>query len=242
MKIFAKVAYKGTNYQGWQKQTNVATIQEELEKVLSKILNSETVIYGSGRTDSGVHALGQTFHFEVNKVVELSKLRYSINCLLPKDIHVLELREVSSDFHARFSAKGKHYQYLIHLGENDPFSNEMIYNYLGTFDLEKFQEAIKMFVGKHNFKNFTSKEEDESNFTREIFKIEIEENKNIIKVDLYGEGFMRYMIRYIVGTCIAIAENREDISFIKEKLMSDNREIVHYKAPSQGLYLHEVIY
>jgi len=121
MKLLAIVEYLGTSYHGWQKQINANSVQEEIEKVLSQILNTEINIYGSGRTDAGVHAKGQTFHFEVNKEVDLAKLLYTSNMLLPNDIHIKEMKEVDNDFHARYSAKKKVYEYLINRGDKNPF-------------------------------------------------------------------------------------------------------------------------
>lgn len=242
MKILAKVAYKGTNYQGWQKQTNQLTIQDNIENVLSKILNTEAPITGSGRTDAGVHAKGQYFTFEVKKDVDLDRLRYSVNCLLPKDIHIISFKEVSDDFHARYSAKEKHYSYTIQTGENNPFTNELSYNYLGELDYPRLCIALNEFNGTHNFQDFTSKEEDLDNFIRTV-RVETAKGGNMIRIDFYGPGFMRYMIRFMVGAAIAVAEKREKLEFISSHLQDDkNREIINYKAPSEGLILEDVMY
>ena len=242
MKILAKVAYKGTNYQGWQKQVDAPTVQTEIEKVLSQILNTETQIQGSGRTDGGVHAKGQTFTFEVNKEIDLNKFRYSCNCILPKDIHINSLKVVSDDFHARYSAKEKHYSYTIYVGENNPFMNETMYNYLGNLDYNRLAVALNLFNGTHNFQDFTSKEEDKDGFVRTV-NVDTSKGGNIIRIDFKGPGFMRYMIRFMVGAAIAVAEQREKLEYISYHL-SDNkkREIINYKAPPEGLILEEVIY
>lgn len=242
MKILAKVAYKGTNYQGWQKQVNAPTIQEEIEKVLSKILNAEAVIYGAGRTDTGVHAKNQTFHFVTEKDVDVDKLRYSVNCLLPKDIHVNSMEVVADDFHARYSATGKHYTYTIVTGENNPFDNEFVLTYLKDFDTKAFIKAFEPFNGEHNFQDFTSKEEDEDGFRRQVsISTEVEGNK--IVVHFVGNGFMRYQIRFMVGAAIAVAEKRIDMAYIEEHLKeTKEREIIAYKAPGEGLVLEEVLY
>lgn len=242
MKILAKVSYFGKNYHGWQKQENDVTVQEEIEKVLSKILNTETSIYGAGRTDAGVHAKGQTFHFVCRDDVDIDKLRYSSNMLLGDQIHILSLTKVNDDFHARYSAKGKKYQYLINLGEVDPLKSDFMYHYPYPFDEKLFKEALKLFEGKHNYQDFTSKAEDEDNFVREIYSIEVNRNGNDLEVNLSGNGFMRYMIRDIIGTASAVASNKESLDFVKKHLDSTSREIVSYKAPSIGLYLIDVIY
>ena len=242
MKIFAKVEYLGTSYHGWQKQINANSVQEEIEKVLSQILNTEISIVGSGRTDAGVHAKGQTFHFEVNKEVDLAKLKYASNMLLPDDIHIIELKEVDNDFHARYSAKQKHYRYLINTGDKNPFLFNRTLFYPYPFDIVKFIECLDKFEGTHNYQDFTSKEEDEDGFVRTIYSIDVKQEKDSVSIDLKGNGFMRYMIRDIIGTCLAIASGKEDISYITKHLDSANREIVSYKAGSEGLYLIDVIY
>lgn len=242
MKILAKVKYLGTNYHGWQKQVNDNSVQTEIEKVLSQILNEDISIVGSGRTDAGVHALGQTFHFVINKDIDLDRFRYSVNSLLPHDIHIISFERVDEDFHARFNVKKKHYRYHFYSGELDPFLEGRATFYPQEFDRQKLKNSLSLFVGKHNYQDFTSKEEDELNFIREIYEINYVEEGNNHYIDFIGNGFMRYMIRDIVGTVLAVASNKIDISFISNHLDSKKREIVSYKAPSDGLYLIDVIY
>ena len=245
MRYLCIVSYKGTNYQGWQKQVSAPTIQGEIERVFSKILNTCINIQGSGRTDAGVHAENQYFHFDYDKELDLGKFRYSVNCLLPNDIFIKDVKPVSDDFHARYSAKGKTYTYILRFGERNPFNYEFEENIPQPIDIDIFIRALKMFEGKHNFQDFTSKEEDEDNYVREIYSIEINylEKARQMTVTLHGNGFMRYMIRNIIGTSIAVASKKEDISFISYHLSEKNkREIVSYKAEPQGLFLVDVNY
>ena len=244
MRIFGVVSYNGYRYNGWQKQPDAITVQGELEACLSRLLNTPIVIYGSGRTDAGVHALGQTFHFDVDKEVDLGQLRYSLNSIIANDIYVKELKQVDDSFHARYSAKGKVYCYKIQTKERDVFRNHIETNILQDFDVNKFKEALKLFVGKHDFKDFTSKEEDEDNFIREIYNIDVlEEDDNRISVTIKGNGFMRYMIRFIIGTALVVARDKESLEYISYHLSDKSlREIGPYKAPAEGLYLVEVIY
>lgn len=242
MKIKAIVEYLGTSYHGWQKQINERSVQEEIEKVLSQILNTPTSIYGSGRTDAGVHAKGQTFHFELNKDIDLDRLLYSSNMLLPSDIHIKSFEVVDDDFHARFSAKKKHYKYLINTGDKNPFNFDRTLYYPYPFNIIILIECFDLFIGTHNYQDFTSKEEDEDNFIRTIDSIDVTQEEDVLSIDIVGNGFMRYMIRNIIGTCLAIASDKEDISYIKRHLDSTSREIVSYKASSEGLYLIDVIY
>ena len=242
MKILAKVSYLGTNYHGWQIQPNGLTIQEVIENTLSKILNTPTKIYGSGRTDAGVHALNQAFHFELNKDFDLERLKYSLNSLLPDDVSINSLEKVDDDFHARFSAKKKHYQYHINTLKKNPFLYQTTAYYPYPFDMTKFMQALDLFVGEHNYQNFTSKEEDEDSYKREIYDIKVVVEEEYISVDLIGNGFMRYMIRDIIGTCLAVASGKEELTYITDRLDTDKDMHTAYRASPEGLFLIDVIY
>ena len=243
MRVLGVVSYKGTRFQGWQKQPTVITVQGEIEKALSQVLNSEVTIFGSGRTDAGVHAIGQTFTFDMSKELDLDKLCFSINRMIDKDIKILSFKKVDDDFHARFSAKSKTYLYKIRLGVKDPFENEFQYIYPFEFDFDLFSKALKQFEGKHCFKDFTSKEEDEDGYVREIYQIVSKKQDNDITVEFTGNGFMRYQIRNMVGAALAVASKNEDLNFIPNHLKEEKeREICQYKAPPQGLYLVKVEY
>ena len=242
MKILAKVSYLGTNYHGWQIQPNGLTIQEVIENTLSKILNTPTKIYGSGRTDAGVHALNQAFHFELNKDFDLERLKYSLNSLLPDDVSINSLETISDDFHARFSAKKKHYQYRINTLKKNPFLYQTTAYYPYPFDMTKFMQALDLFVGEHNYQNFTSKEEDEDSYKREIYDIKMVVEEDYISVDLIGNGFMRYMIRDIIGTCLAVASGKEELTYITDRLDTDKDMHTAYRASPEGLFLIDVIY
>ena len=244
MRIFGIVSYKGTNYSGWQRQPNVISVQEVIEEKLSTFFNKPIIIYGAGRTDAGVHAYGQTFHFDVDVTdLDIDRLLYSLNKMLPEDINIIDLEEVEDDFHARFSAKSKTYSYSILKKGKDPFWHDMVYLYPKEFNEELFKEALNKFIGKHNFKNFTSKEEDQDNFVREIYSIECEFGEEGVIVVLKGNGFMRYMIRFIIGYSLDVASNKYPLESIDELLDEDSpREIVSSKAPSSGLTLLGVEY
>ena len=243
MRVLGFVTYKGSKYQGWQKQNNVPTIQEELENKLSQIFNSEITIFASGRTDAGVHAIKQSFHFDVDKNLDLDKVTYSLNRMLPDDIKIISLEIVDDDFHARFSAKRKTYIYKIYLDKKEPFEKDQKYVFPFKLDIDLFKETIALFVGKHDFKNFTSKEEDEDNFVREIYDASVIQDGKEVIVKFTGNGFMRYQIRDMVGASLAVASNQIDKDYVKTHLDSDKpRDIVNYKAPPEGLYLLEVDY
>ena len=243
MRVLGVCSYEGSAYYGWQKQVGYISVQSTIEEVLSKIFDTPITITGSGRTDAGVHALKQYFHFDVNKEKDLNQLMYSMNKMLPDDIMILSLEEVDPSFHARYNAKKKLYEYCIALTTKDPFNYKRAYIYPMPLDLDLFKQAINLFVGKHNYQDFTSKEEDEAGFIRVIYKIEVEPIDNFISVRFEGSGFMRYQIRNMVGSAIAVASKKENISFISYHLKEGKeREIVSYKAPAEGLYLTDVLY
>lgn len=243
MRIRLDVSYDGHNFKGFQRQINERTVQQEIESVLSKIFNSEIVITASGRTDAGVHALKQVITFTPNKEVnDLSLLRYSLNRMLPNDIHINTIKEVNDDFHPRFSAYSKTYKYLLNMGEANPFYENYRYEFKRKLDVQKMEEAKNLFIGEHNFHNFTTKEEDTKGFIRNISSITINQEEDVLTIILIGNGFMRYMVRMIVGTLIMIGLGKEDKSFITNKLTDTERMPVIYKAPPQGLYLVDVKY
>ena len=245
MRYLAIVSYKGTSFCGWQKQkeSKLPSIEEEIERVISKILNKETKIYGSGRTDAGVHAIGQTFHFDSDKEIDSFKFVHGVNELINKDIVLQYVGKVVDDFHARFSVKSKTYLYKIqNESKVDPFNKDFAYQLKQDLDIKSMKKAAKFFVGTHNFQNFTSKEEDDDNFVRKIFKIKISKKNNFVNIELTGNGFMRYMVRMIVDNLVRVGLGKMNVKLIQENLNSESRKPSSYKAPSQGLYLKEVRY
>ena len=242
MRYLAVVTYDGTHYAGWQIQPNGISIEEEIEKVLSRILNTPTKIYGSGRTDAGVHSHGQTFHFDAKEIKDLGKFTYSLNSLLPRDIHINTIKKVNDDFNARYDVKTKTYVYLINTGSYDPFNKDYMYQLLRPLDISKMEECLEVFKGEYCFMNFTSKDEDQSNYVREIYECDLETKDNIIKITFKGNGFMRYMVRMLVGTLIEVGLARLEVAEVRKILESKERHVVSFKAPACGLYLEKVEY
>ena len=245
MRYLAIVSYRGTSFCGWQKQTvsKLPSIEETIEAVISRILNKTTKIYGSGRTDAGVHALGQTFHFDTEKELDINRFAHSLNELLPEDIRILSISPVADDFHARFKAKGKTYEYRIKNAKiSDPFKSDLEYTLGQKLDFEKMVEAAKVFEGKHNFQNFTSKDEDDAGFVRDLYHISLSSKNDEIIISMTGSGFMRYMVRMIVGNLIQVGLGKLTSEDIKKILEDPVRKPSSYKAPAYGLYLVEVLY
>ena len=243
MRYIGIVSYDGTNFIGWQIQPNGRSVQEEIEKVISQILNTPTRIHGSGRTDAGVHAIAQVFHFDVeSSIVDLNKFRYSVNRLLPNDIHVKAFSIVEDNFHARYDVVDKTYLYTLNMGEYDIFNRHIITQFMRPLDVNKIKECAQLFIGKHNFKNFTTKEEDKNDFERTIFEFNVDQVDEGLVFQITGSGFMRYMVRLIVGTLVEVGLGKLDKEDIEDLLTREDRSVTPYKAPPEGLFLAHVGY
>ena len=242
MRYLGIVSYFGMKYDGWQSQPSRNTIEDKIEKLLSHILNEDINITGSGRTDKGVHAYAQPFHFDTKKKIkDINHLIYALNRLLPVDIKIKSLKEVNQDFHARFSATKKEYIYKIYTGKDLPFYARTHFLVKDEIDLKLLKEASKYFIGKHNFQNLTSKERDDKNFIRTIYSIKIKQNKDEILIILTGNAFMRYMVRDIVAEMVLVATNKQPLNDLN-RLFKSPRHITNHKAPAEGLYLNKVFY
>lgn len=242
MRYLATFSYDGFNYSGYQIQPNKRTIEEEFEKVLETLFQSEIKIYASGRTDAKVHALNQTAHFDLDKEVDNDKLKRSLNALLPKDIYVKNIVKVSDDFHARYSAKKKEYIYKINIGEYNPIEKDYVFQYNKDLNIKNMKKALKILKGKHNFKSFAKVREFDENFIRTIFKAKLEVKDNIIIISFIGDGFLRYMVRNMVGLLIEVGSNKKNISDVKRILEAEDRKESGITASPEGLYLKSVIY
>ena len=245
MNYLAKLEYNGHAYKGFQRLPNAPSVQGELERALSELNGEPSKIKAAGRTDAGVHALGQRFNFHREKIEDLEKFRVAFNRLLPNDIHIVSLEEVPDDFDARHSSKKKVYSYRFRWGEKDALASFNIAN-LGyyKFDAHEFEKALSFFVGKHNFQNFTTKPEDVYGFIREIdsIKVDIDSENHLGKATFLGDGFMTYQVRLIMGFALRCARGQEKAEKARDLIEKTPRHIVSFKAPAEGLYLEDVIY
>lgn len=246
MRYFMTFSYDGTAYRGYQKQPNERTIQEEIEKVLTRINSEESVsISATGRTDAGVHALNQKAHFDLTQEFEEEKLRNSMNKMLPDDIYVKKIEKVADDFHARFDVKAKEYIYRINIGEYNPLQRNYVYQYNKRLDVSEMERALKYLEGEHNFKSFTKNDSEKEDYVRTIIQATlIREVKNVneIVISLVGTGFLRYMVRNIVGLLIEIGEGKRKSEEIYTILEAEDRREAGKMAPPNGLYLKDVFY
>lgn len=243
MRYLVTFSYDGSKYNGYQKQVNVKTIQEELERVLTTINNNNIVsVVASGRTDRGVHAINQKAHFDINVNITTDKLKMAMNSMLPKDIYVKNVVEVDSDFHARYNVKSKEYVYKINLGEYNPIEKDYIYQYNRKLDIDSMEKAIKLYEGNHNFKSFVAADDIRDNYERTIIKTNIEIINDIMTITFVGTGFLRYMVRNLVGLLIEIGEGKRTIEDINKIFEAEDRKACGKTAPSEGLYLKDVYY
>lgn len=242
MRYLMTFSYDGTNYNGYQKQPNKNTIQDKIEEALYKITNTNITIHSSGRTDSHVHALNQKAHFDLEKEMDLKKLKKGINSLIPDDIYIKEIIQVKDDFHARFNVKKKIYLYKLNVGIYNPIDRNYIYQYNKELDVNKMIEASSYLIGEHNFKAFTKTDITKEDYIRNIYSIKIKEKDNIITIEFTGSGFLRYMVRNIVGTLISVGENKLNPKDIIHILKSEDRRTASKTANPEGLYLKDVKY
>jgi len=246
MKYFMTFSYDGTNFHGYQKQPRKRTIQKEIEDVLKQINDGKNVsIYSSGRTDAGVHALNQRAHFNMDIKISSDRLLKGMNSLLPDDIYVKNIDMVEDDFHARFSAIGKEYIYKINMGEYNPIERNYVYQICKKLDVVSMERGLKYLEGTHNFKSFVKTDEEITDYVRTISQVSLvrdSKDVNKIVITFVGTGFLRYMVRNMVGLLIDIGEGKRKPEDVIEILKHENRRVAGKTAPSCGLYLRNVFY
>ena len=239
----ATVSYDGSNYHGWQSQQQDVTIQDTIQEVLSMIHKHPVKIVGSGRTDAGVHALKQVFHFDSELNISVDKWPLAMNSLLPKDIYIMKVESVKSTFHARFDAIGKKYCYYLNMGDYDPFMKNHVYQLGLSLNLKKMRQAADIFIGKHDFSSFCQNSFAEiPDQTRDIYGISITNVNDILCFEFVGDGFMRYMVRMLVQTLIEVGKGRLTLNSVFNMLEAHNKTVCPYNAKAEGLYLVEVYY
>lgn len=236
-------AYRGTKYHGFQRQANAVTVQEVLEKAVSKVLNERVTIIGCSRTDTGVHANNFCFNVKTESNIRNIGFCRGVNGELPDDISILSCEDVSPDFHARFDCKGKEYIYKMHCSESkDPFSTDLALHYRRKFDVEKARRAAAYLVGTHDFASFCADCTNVSTTVRTIYSLEIENSGDSVIMLVKGDGFLYNMIRIIAGTLIDINEERFSPDDMPAILAAKDRLKAGRTAMAHGLYLNRVFY
>jgi len=236
-------AYDGTAFAGWQSQTGGDAIQDVIEKRLARILGAPVRIQSSGRTDAGVHALGQVFHFDAAWRHGPEKLVAALRAGLPSAIQIKSARAVSPEFHARFSAKGKIYTYHVCLGEADPFTRPFCWSFFHPLDFAAMERAAAMLRGMHDFQAFCAfNRVKRENTVRHLRRLEIVRRGRRVRITAEADGFLYKMVRSIVGALVAVGEGKLTPERVQAILESRHRTSAVTTAPAQGLFLTKVIY
>lgn len=228
---------------GWQAQPNKLNIQGEIERAIYNITKEEVDLIGSGRTDAGVHALGQVANFKTNSQISIEKLPLAINSQLKNSIVIKEAEEVNERFHSRYNAKRKTYRYIINNSKcGTAIYRNLEYSYPFKLDAEKMKQASKYFEGEHDFKAFKSSGTSSKNSVRTIYKAIVKQEGEKIIIELTGNGFLYNMVRIISGTLLDVGLGKIQPEEIPEMIESKDRQRAGKTLPAHGLYLVEVKY
>ncbi len=241
MRYFIELAYRGTRYHGWQIQANALSVQEAFNKSLSTLLKEEVTTIGSGRTDTGVHALQQYVHFDTEKVLLPHPHIYQLNALLPPDIVVKQIFNVSDKAHARFDAVARSYEYRISTCK-DPFLTDMSYLYTKLLDISQMNEAASILLQHTDFESFSLVKTDVSHFKCQIYKAQWEVSGERVIFFIQANRFLRGMVRAIVGTLMDVGLRKLSIQEFEEIIQSKDRRKAGRAVPPQGLFLTQVQY
>ncbi len=243
------IQYDGTDFHGWQVQENQRTVQGELERTLSLLEDAEVHVVGSGRTDAGVHAEGQVASIRLNRAFTPDKLRVAINGNLGRDARILNVEKAADEFHARFSAKVKTYVYrVVNAPVMSPFWLRYAHHESRPLDVGRMNDAARLFLGEHDWTAFSAARSDVENRVRVIKSFTVESvwdaraNASIIEFRISANGFLRYMVRSIVGTILEVGRGEKDFDTIQTAIVGGNRDLAGATAPAQGLTLLKVGY
>lgn len=240
MRYFIDISYFGKNYHGWQSQENAITIQEILDKSLSTILKTEIKSLGSGRTDTGVHAMSQVAHFDFNGNI-IENFLYRINSLLPSDISINSINGVKENISARFDAISREYIYKIHT-KKSPFLNDYSYYYKRDIDIELLNKACDIIKKFKDFQTFSKVKTDVNNYNCNVSYAAIEKENNSYFFKVTSNRFLRGMVRAIMGTLFEINENKIELEFLEDIIIKKERKLAGPSVPAHGLYLNKVLY
>ena len=241
--IKIKIEYDGKSFNGWQKQPDKLNIQGEIERAIFEVTGEEVDLVASGRTDAGVHALGQVANFHMENNMPIEKIPLAINSKLKKSIRVQSAEEVEERFHSRYNCTGKKYRYVINNGQiESAIYRDLELHISEKLDINKMKKAIKYFVGEHDFSAFKASGTSSKNSIREIYKAEIIEDGERIKIELTGSGFLYNMVRIISGTLVEVGLGKIEPEAIQNIIESKDRGMAGRTLPPQGLYLLEVYY
>lgn len=243
MRLALTVQYDGTNYYGWQSQTGGNTVQQKIEEAIFELTRENVKLRAAGRTDAGVHAFGQVTHFDTRSAIPPDKFCYALNDRLPKDISVVNSVRVPEEFHAQYTAIGKHYRYVIlNSRVRQPLYANRTMQVGAPLDDEKMRLGALRLLGEHDFRSFCSTKIDVKSTVRNITKLTVKRTGDIITIDAVGSGFLRNMVRIIAGTLIKCGLGKYDPDYVTEILKAKDRKTAGPTAEASGLYLMKVYY
>ena len=235
--------YDGSCYAGWQRQENAMTVQQQLEEALEKLCGEPIQVTGSGRTDSGVHARGQTANFMTSSTIPPDRFSFALNSVLPYDIRVSRSEEVSMDFHAQFSATGRKYRYSMIINPHGTAIGRQYYHHIiPPLDVQVMKKAATDFIGTHDYAAFMAAGSPVKSTIRTIYKSEIVQEDSLLHFMVIANGFLYNMVRIMAGTLIDMGKGKIEPEGIPKILASRNREKAGFTAPANGLTLEEVYY
>ena len=242
MRYIANVSYDGSDFYGFQKQPNERTIQEELEIALTRINKNPVTVIAAGRTDRGVHAIGQMIHFDLDISIGEESLRVAVNSIIDESIYINYCELVDADFHTRFDASEKTYEYVFNLGEYDPFVNKYMYNYNRDLNVKAMKVASKFLLGLNSYRAFVTGARPSENYDSVIYKIEFERQKDILVIRFVGNNFYNHMIRNLVGALMLVGEGKANPEDLKQMIIRETNLFNYATAPASGLYLVSIKY
>ena len=235
------IQYDGTNYAGWQIQADSKTIQQTLSEGIKVITGKDVNLIGSGRTDSGVHAFGQVANFKTDSELDITRFKYSLNSVLPKDVSVIEIEKVPESFHARYDAKSRKYVYLF-IKYKSPFYEQYAYRYFYSLNSEYLNRLSKNLIGEKDFTSFAKKSPEPEDKNCIVYDAHWSEKKGFVIFLIEANRFLHGMVRTIIGTLLNAQKNNYNEEYLKEVLSAKNREAAAEAVPAKGLFLFKVKY
>lgn len=240
MRYLMYCSYDGSKYYGFQAQLNQLGIQEVIEKAIKNMTQQKVKIHSAGRTDKGVHAYAQAFHVDLIGDFEIVNLMLALNKRLPEDIRIIKIKTVKKTFHARHDAQAKKYVYKLSKKPLNVFQSKY-YTYVANLDYDVMKKAALLFIGTHDFKGFCEKVIGKPTI-KTIHSIQVSETSTTLTFTFFGNSFLKYMVRSMMGTLIEIGQNKKKPEVITENLMHPDRTLAGKTAPAKGLYLKKIYY
>ena len=242
-RIQLTIEYDGTNYAGWQRQSNALAVQQVIEEALSRLTGERVIIHGASRTDAGVHALGQCAHFDTDSRIPGEKFSYAVNTMLPPDIRVSRSQDAPEGFHARFSARGKRYRYLFYDAPHAGALNRLTHAHsIYPLDDHLMQKEACALLGTHDFAAFAASGSVVRDTVRTIWRADVTRSGNDVTLIIEGNGFLYNMVRIIAGTLRDIGSGKLESGALAQAIETGNRLDLGVTAPAYGLTLMEVFY